>query len=62
MIPVDLARTPELSRIKRQYHVTEALYWRKSGDKSKKNFCLYMAKQERINKGEFLANHSELPF
>ncbi|MBJ9516029.1 hypothetical protein I5516_11590 [Citrobacter freundii] len=62
MIPVDLARTPELSRIKRQYHVTEALYWRKSGDKSKKNFCLYMAKQERINKCEFLANPSELPF
>lgn len=62
MIPVDLARTPELSRIKRQYHVTEALYWRKSGDKSKKNFCLYMAKQERMNKCQFLANPSELPF
>ncbi|EAB6818972.1 hypothetical protein UX924_001029 [Salmonella enterica] len=62
MIPVDLARTPELSRIKRQYHVTEALYWRKSGDKSKKNFCLYMAKRERMNKCEFLANPSELPF
>lgn len=62
MIPVDLARTPELSRIKRQYHVTEALYWRKSGNKSKKNFCLYMAKQERMNKCEFLANPSELPF
>lgn len=62
MIPVDLARTPELSRIKRQYHVTEALYWRKSGDKSKKNFCLYMAKQERMNKCEFLAKPSELPF
>ncbi|MEG7606685.1 hypothetical protein [Citrobacter braakii] len=62
MIPVDLARTPELSRIKRQYHVIEALYWRKSGDKSKKNFYLYMAKQERMNKCEFLANPSELPF
>lgn len=62
MIPADLATTPELSRIKRQYHVTEALYWRKSGDKLKKNFCLYMAKQERMNKCEFLANPSELPF
>ncbi|EAA8256894.1 hypothetical protein [Salmonella enterica] len=62
MIPVDLARTPELSRIKRQCHVTEALYWRKAGNKSMKSFCLSMAKRERMNKGEFLANHSELPF
>lgn len=62
MIPADLARTPELSRIKRQYHVTEALYWRKSGNKSMKNFCLSMAKRERMNKCELLANHSELPF
>jgi hypothetical protein len=38
MIPVDLAKTPELSRIKRQYHVTEALHWRKSGNKSMKAF------------------------
>lgn len=62
MIPVDLATTPKLSRIKRRYHVQEALFWRESGDKSKKNFCLYMAKQERMNKCEFLANPSELPF
>lgn len=62
MIPVDLATTPELSRIKRQYHVTEALYWRKSGNKSMKSFCLSMAKRERMNKFEFLANPSELPF
>ncbi|EBX8594177.1 hypothetical protein DTG61_04595 [Salmonella enterica subsp. enterica serovar Brunei] len=62
MIPVDLARTPELSRIKRQCHVTEALYWRKAGNKSMKSFCLSMAKRERMNKGELLANPSELPF
>ncbi|EAB5378209.1 hypothetical protein DPC42_02990 [Salmonella enterica subsp. enterica serovar Brunei] len=62
MIPVDLARTPELSRIKRQCHVTEALYWRKAGNKSMKSFCLSMAKRERMNKGEFLANPSELQF
>lgn len=62
MIPVDLARTPELSRLKRQYHLTEAMYWRKSGDKSMKRNCLALARNERINKGEFLTNPSELPF
>lgn len=62
MIPVDLARTPELSRLKRQYHLTEAMYWRKSGNKSMKRNFLSLAKNERINKGEFLANPSELPF
>lgn len=62
MIPVDSATTPELSRIKRVYHVVEALYWRKSGNKSMKRFCLSMAKRERMNKCEFLANPSELPF
>ncbi|ECV6062854.1 hypothetical protein F2V21_19665 [Salmonella enterica subsp. enterica] len=62
MIPVDLARTPELSRLKRQYHLAEAIYWRKSGNKSMKRNCLSLAKNDRINKGEFLANHSELPF
>ncbi len=64
MIPTDLARTPELSRIKRQYHLTEAMYWRKAGDKSMKSFCLDMARRERMNKGEFsliLPNyHSEV--
>lgn len=62
MIPVDLATTPKLSRIKRRYHVQEALFWRASGNKSMKSFCLYMAKRERMNKCEFLANPSELPF
>ncbi|HHR3911982.1 TPA: hypothetical protein ACS5ZX_004942 [Salmonella enterica] len=62
MIPVDLARTPELSRLKRQYHLTEAMYWRKSGNKSMKRNCLSLAKNERINKVEFLDNPSELPF
>lgn len=62
MIPTDLARTPELSRIKRQYHLTEAMYWRKAGDRSMKSFCLVMARRERINKGEFLANPNEIPF
>lgn len=46
MIPVDLARTPELSRLKRQYHLTEAMYWRKSGNKSMKRNCLSLAKNE----------------
>ncbi|WVX87635.1 hypothetical protein [Salmonella phage NM-3] len=38
------------------------MYWRKSGNKSMKRNCLSLAKNERINKGEFLANPSELPF
>lgn len=62
MIQVDLATTPKLSRIKRRYHVQEALFWRESGNKSMKSFCLSMAKRERMNKCEFLANPSELPF
>lgn len=62
MIPTDLARTPELSRLKRQYHLTEAMYWRKSGDKSMKSFCLSMARRERMNKGEFLEDPHKLPF
>ncbi|HDW0017129.1 hypothetical protein ACEV7C_08915 [Enterobacter ludwigii] len=61
-IPVDLARTPELSRLKRKCHVTEALFWRKAGNKSMKSFCLYQARRERMNKCEFLANPNELPF
>lgn len=60
MIPVELAKTPELSRLKRKYHVVEALYWRKSGNKRMKNHCRDMAKVERINKCEFLGD--DLPF
>ncbi|EDR5177713.1 TPA: hypothetical protein G8O67_004911 [Salmonella enterica] len=62
MIPVDLARTPKLSHIKRKYHLIEAMYWRENGNKSMKRNCLWLARNERINKGEFLANPSELPF
>lgn len=60
MIPVQLARTPELSRLKRKYHVIEALYWRKDGNKRMKRHCLGLARDERINKCEFLGD--ELPF
>lgn len=62
MIPTDLARTPELSRRKRLYHIAEALYWREAGDKSMKSFCMSMARRERMNKGEFLADPHKLPF
>ncbi|MDM3050894.1 hypothetical protein OGV87_09825 [Citrobacter sp. CK183] len=62
MIPVDLARTPKLSRIKRKYHIIEAIYWRENGNKSMKRHCLRMARDERINKREFLSNPSEIPF
>lgn len=62
MIPTDLAVTPKLSRIKRKYHLIEAIYWREHGNKSMKRNCLYLARSERINKGEFLANPDELPF
>jgi len=33
MIPVQLAKTPELSRLKRNCYVAEALYWRKVGNR-----------------------------
>ncbi|EHP6150075.1 hypothetical protein U3B79_005234, partial [Escherichia coli] len=49
MIPVELAKTPELSRLKREYHIAEARYWRKAGDKSKKQLCLWQAQRERMN-------------
>ena len=60
MIPCELAKTPELSLLKRKYHVIEAMYWRKNGNKSMKRHCLNMARRERINKCEFLGD--ELPF
>ncbi|MEI9569482.1 MULTISPECIES: hypothetical protein [Atlantibacter] len=60
MIPVTPARTPELSRLKRKYHVVEALYWRKDGNKQMKRHCLDMARVERINKCDFLGD--EMPF
>ncbi|EAU4474155.1 hypothetical protein EAU29_07400 [Salmonella enterica] len=62
MIPVELARTPKLSSLKRKYHLIEAMYWRECGNKSMKRNCLSLARNERINKGEFLSNPSELPF
>lgn len=62
MIPTDLERTPELSRLKCQYYVAEALYWREAGNKSRENFCLSLARREQMNKGEFLADPHKLPF
>lgn len=59
MIPVELAKTPELSRLKREYHIAEARYWRKAGDKSKKQLCLWQAQRERMNEREFLSAPSE---
>ncbi|HII2223420.1 TPA: hypothetical protein ACYZ0F_005126 [Escherichia coli] len=58
MITVELAKTPELSRLKREYHIAEARYWRKAGDK----LCLWQAQRERMNEREFLSSPSELPF
>lgn len=62
MIPTDLARTPELSRRKRLYHIAEALYWREAGNKSMERNCLSLARDERMNRGEFLADPHKLPF
>lgn len=62
MIPVELAKTPELIRLKREYHIAEARYWRKAGDKSKKQLCLWQAQRERMNEREFLSSPSDLPF
>lgn len=61
MIPVELDKAPELSRLKRQYYLAEAMYWRKAGDKSMKRNCLSLARNERINKGEFL-DDGKIPF
>lgn len=60
MIPVQLAKTPELSRLKRKCYVVEAMYWRKDGNRKMKALCLLMARDERINKCEFLGD--ELSF
>ena len=60
MIPVQLAKTPELSRLKRNCYVAEALYWRKVGNKRMENHYRHMASIERLNKFEFLGD--ELPF
>ncbi|WP_077777766.1 hypothetical protein, partial [Escherichia coli] len=49
-------------RLKREYHIAEARYWRKAGDKSKKQLCLWQAQRERMNEREFLSTPSELPF
>nr|WP_100031390.1 hypothetical protein [Escherichia coli] len=45
-----------------KYHIAEARYWRKAGDKSKKQLCLWQAQRERMNEREFLSSPSELPF
>jgi hypothetical protein len=54
MIPVQLAKTPELSKLKRNAHVAEALYWRKAGNRQLKRLSMDLARNEKINKGEFL--------
>lgn len=57
-----LSQNARIKQDKTSVSLTEAMYWRKAGDKSMKSFCLDMARRERMNKGEFLANPSELPF
>lgn len=54
MIPVDLAKTPEASRLKRAYHLAEARYWRQQGNRSMKKHALHLARCEKVNKRDFL--------
>lgn len=60
MLPVQLARTPKQSHLKRKSLLVEALYWRDEGNRKMKRVCLSMARDERLNKGLFLGD--ELPF
>ncbi|HGA5699015.1 TPA: hypothetical protein ACIS09_001670 [Salmonella enterica subsp. enterica serovar Birkenhead] len=61
MIPVELARTPELSRLKRKYHIAEAMYWRKAGNRQLKILSLHLSRLEKINRGELL-DDNRMPF
>ena len=63
MIPVELAKTPELSRLKRENITLLRLVTSvKRGDKSKKQLCLWQAQRESMNEREFFPSPSELPF
>nr|DAQ93104.1 MAG TPA: hypothetical protein [Caudoviricetes sp.] len=60
MIPLELAKTPEESRLKRVCHLAEARYWRKVGNRSQKQLALRLARYERQSSRYFLGN--DLPF
>lgn len=60
MIPVDLAKSPEASRLKRAYHLAEARFWRQQGNHTMKKNALHLARCERVNIRDFLGN--DLPF
>lgn len=59
MIPVQLARTPEESRLKRIALIAEARYWRHVGNKKLKRVNLSLARDERLSSRDFLG---EPPF
>ena len=46
MIPVELAKTPKESRLKRACHIAEARYWRQVGNRSQKQLHLRLARYE----------------
>lgn len=60
MIPVELAKTPKESRLKRACHIAEARYWRQVGNRRQKQLHLRLARYERQSCREFLGN--DLPF
>ena len=60
MIPIELAKTPEESRLKRACHIAEARYWRQVGNRSQKQTALRLARYERLSTRDFLGN--DLPF
>lgn len=60
MIPVELARTTEESRLKRVCYIAEARYWRQVGNRRQKQTALRLARYERLSSRDFLGN--DLPF
>lgn len=56
MIPVELARTKEESRLKRICFLAEARYWRSAGNKKLKRLNLSLAKNERLSSRDFLGD------
>ncbi|WP_406671770.1 hypothetical protein [Raoultella terrigena] len=56
MLPVELARTPKESRIKRAAHLAEARYWKVCGNRRMKQLALQLARNERMNNFYFLGD------
>ncbi|MCZ5321164.1 hypothetical protein O5702_28765 [Escherichia coli] len=62
MIPVELAKTPELSRLKENITLLRLVTGVKREINQRNKLCLWQAQRERMNEREFLSSPSELPF